>query len=171
LFAAGANAAHGLRRSNRDKQLAVRRVLELSERLGHAWGDAVIAHKCGVSDRMVASVRKANPKLSGSGKRRGKDGKSRRAPKQKVKLGRGSLIRDWRKISGVRRKFTALADRWRSERPDVAAGFEGVLSAIAKVDELMAAKPVAKPEAAAPPPPAGQRKRRIVTATGTGGAS
>lgn len=56
LFAVGANAAHGLRRSNADKRRAVSLLLKDPE--WRAWTDCEIARRCGVSDHMVGMVRR-----------------------------------------------------------------------------------------------------------------
>lgn len=55
LYAVGANARHGLRRTNADKRRAVETLLNDEEWRG--WSDIVVAGKCGVSDRYVAKVR------------------------------------------------------------------------------------------------------------------
>lgn len=55
LFAAGANASHGLRRTNADKRRAVELLLKDQE--WSQWSDREIARQCGVSDRFVSSVR------------------------------------------------------------------------------------------------------------------
>jgi hypothetical protein len=85
LHAAGANAAHGARRTNADKRRAVGALLADPEWLGK--GDAWIAERCAVSDRFVAKLRPSNPNGSGL-KREGRDGKLRRVPKRKGKLSR-----------------------------------------------------------------------------------
>jgi len=56
LFAVGANAAHGLKRSNRDKRTAV---LLLKDPEWSGWSDREIARRCTVSDRFVNGVRAA----------------------------------------------------------------------------------------------------------------
>jgi ParB-like chromosome segregation protein Spo0J len=56
LFAAGANATHGLRRTNDDKRHAVA-VLLADEEWGR-WCDGEIARRCAVTDRFVAKVRR-----------------------------------------------------------------------------------------------------------------
>lgn len=89
LFSVGANATHGLKRSTKDKQKAVRMLLDDEE-----WGvhsDNWIAEKCGVHDGMVASQRAIHPKFkvpdSGTSMRIGKNGvrqpskKARATPK------------------------------------------------------------------------------------------
>jgi len=55
LHAAGANAQHGLRRSNDDKRVAVMRLLTDDE--WSKWSDLEISRRCGVSDRFVNKVR------------------------------------------------------------------------------------------------------------------
>lgn len=56
LFACGANAAHGLRRTNADKRRAVETLLRDAEWV--KWSDGEIARRCAVSDRFVSGVRK-----------------------------------------------------------------------------------------------------------------
>ncbi len=55
LYSVGANATHGLRRSNDDKRRAVSVLLE--DELWGRWSDNQIAKRCGVSHPFVASVR------------------------------------------------------------------------------------------------------------------
>lgn len=57
LHAVGANAAHGLRRTNADKRRAVQMLLDDPECV--QWSDNAIAKACGVSQPFVASVRAA----------------------------------------------------------------------------------------------------------------
>lgn len=78
-YALGANAAHGLRRSNADK----RRSVELALAEWPTLSDREIERICCVSDSLVADVRKAQLPDSGScesEKRTGKDGKLRKLP-------------------------------------------------------------------------------------------
>jgi len=56
LYSVGANAAHGLRRTNYDKRRAVERLLRDEE--WAQWSDREIARKCAVSDRFVNNLRK-----------------------------------------------------------------------------------------------------------------
>lgn len=89
LFAVGANTAHGLRRSNADKQRAVRILLQDAE-----WSqrsDRWIAERCGVSHSMVRDQRAQledssschNDRAPASDSlRQGRDGKLRRTPKK-----------------------------------------------------------------------------------------
>jgi hypothetical protein len=55
LFAVGCNAAHGLKRTNRDKRNAALLLLKDPEWAG--WSDREIARRCMVSDRFVNAVR------------------------------------------------------------------------------------------------------------------
>jgi hypothetical protein len=55
LFAVGANAVHGLRRTNNDKRRAVDVLLRDEE--WSTWSDRAIAQKCGVSHQLVANLR------------------------------------------------------------------------------------------------------------------
>ena len=55
LFAAGANATHGLRRTNADKRRAVERLLRDFE--WRRWSDSAIAMQCGVSHPLVGKMR------------------------------------------------------------------------------------------------------------------
>ncbi|MFN4296777.1 MAG: ParB N-terminal domain-containing protein [Brevundimonas sp.] len=58
LFSVGANAAHGLRRTNDDKRRAVMTLLNDPE--WAAWSDREIGRQCGVGNRFVGDVRKAH---------------------------------------------------------------------------------------------------------------
>lgn len=55
LWSAGANAAHGLRRTNEDKRRAVLRLLEDGE--WGQWSDREIGRRCGVSQPFVSKLR------------------------------------------------------------------------------------------------------------------
>lgn len=55
LYAVGANAAHGLRRTKEDRRKAVLTLLQDAE--WSAWSDREIARRCSVEHRLVASVR------------------------------------------------------------------------------------------------------------------
>ncbi len=57
LYSVKANAIHGLRRTNDDKQRAVRLLLEDEE--WRQWSDREIARQCGVTHPTVAALRKA----------------------------------------------------------------------------------------------------------------
>lgn len=56
LYSVGANAAHGLRRTNADKRRAVNRLVRDHE--WRKWSDREIGRRCGVSGRFVGSIRK-----------------------------------------------------------------------------------------------------------------
>ena len=56
LHAAGANAEHGLRRTNADKRRAVETLLRDEE--WRAWSDAEIGRKCAVNDKTVGNIRR-----------------------------------------------------------------------------------------------------------------
>jgi uncharacterized ParB-like nuclease family protein len=65
LYSVGANADHGIRRTNADKRRAVTRLLS-DEEWGR-WSDRKVADKCAVSDRFVGTVRaELTPNGSGS---------------------------------------------------------------------------------------------------------
>lgn len=55
LFSVGANAEHGLRRTNEDKRRAVMTLLNDEEWSG--WNNSEIARRCGVTDKTVAALR------------------------------------------------------------------------------------------------------------------
>jgi hypothetical protein len=94
LYSVGANAAHGLRRTNADKRRAV--TVLLSDTEWRARSDRWIAEQCGVGHPFVAHVRGqlesdsscdvatgecAEP--AASEKRTGKDGKQRKQPAER----------------------------------------------------------------------------------------
>lgn len=56
LYSAGANATHGLRRSNEDKRRSVMRLLSHTE--WQSWSDREIARRCRVSKTFVNNLRK-----------------------------------------------------------------------------------------------------------------
>lgn len=62
LFSCGANAAHGLRRTNDDKRRAAAKLLEDPE--WAKWSDEEIARHCAVSREFVRRVRKEVAKFS-----------------------------------------------------------------------------------------------------------
>lgn len=57
LYAVGANASHGLRRTNADKHRAVKRLLR--DREWMKWSDREIARRCGVANSFVGRIRKS----------------------------------------------------------------------------------------------------------------
>lgn len=60
MFAAGANVAHGLPRTNADKRRAVEMLLADAD--WHAWSDGQIAKAAGVTDKTVAKYRRDLPR-------------------------------------------------------------------------------------------------------------
>lgn len=64
LYSVGANATHGLRRTNADKRRAVETLLRDEE--WAKWSDREIARRAGVSDRFVNGIRKEMPSANGS---------------------------------------------------------------------------------------------------------
>lgn len=59
LFSVGANAAHGMRRTNEDKRRSVLTLLNDAE--WAKWSDGEIARKCAVSQPFVSKIRPAPP--------------------------------------------------------------------------------------------------------------
>jgi ParB-like nuclease domain len=94
LTAVGANATHGLRRTNADKRRAVE--ILLSDEEWRQWSDREIERVSGVSAKTVAAIRTAtaeilscDPKQANfDDLRRGADGKVRRMPRKKAVLSR-----------------------------------------------------------------------------------
>ena len=74
LHAAGANASHGLRRTNGDKRRAVDVLLRDEE--WSQWSDGEIARRCAVSDRFVASSEGLTRTVQESTLRKGADGRT-----------------------------------------------------------------------------------------------
>lgn len=66
LHSVGANAAHGLRRTNEDKRRAVKTLLSDTE--WAKWSDNAIAKACGVSNHLVDDVKKSLTSFSPSEK-------------------------------------------------------------------------------------------------------
>lgn len=78
MYAAGSNAAHGLRRTNRDKHRAVRMLLDHPTVIREQWSDVRVSVQAGVGTTMVGIVRKEREQELGlppSTERRGQDGK------------------------------------------------------------------------------------------------
>lgn len=59
LYSVGANASHGMRRTNADKRRGVKRLLEDHE--WRSWSNAEIARRCRVGDDLVAELRRETP--------------------------------------------------------------------------------------------------------------
>lgn len=77
LHAAGANANHGLRRTNADKQRAVETLLRDDE--WAQWSDAEIARRCAVDPKTVGNLRRklaATMEIPKSDARKGADGRT-----------------------------------------------------------------------------------------------
>jgi hypothetical protein len=74
LHSVGANAAHGLRRSNEDKRRAVETLLR-DEEWGK-WSNPAVAKACGVSIEFVRQLRPQVATVATSAERTGLDGKS-----------------------------------------------------------------------------------------------
>ncbi len=111
LYAAGANAKHGARRTNKDKRRAVLALLADPEWAGK--GDAWIAERCAVSDRFVAKLRPPTPNRSGL-KREGRDGKVRKVPKRKT---RGRRPNPARAVKVARRGLDGVVRGWPKGEP------------------------------------------------------
>lgn len=84
LYAVGANARHGLRRTNADKRRSVSLMLSDSE--WALWSDRAIADRCGVHHSMVGAVRRDQLADSASSPRLGADGRVRRLPERETGL-------------------------------------------------------------------------------------
>jgi uncharacterized ParB-like nuclease family protein len=80
LYAVGANASHGLRRTNDDKRHSVMMLLRDKEWV--ARSNRWVAEKCGVSDTFVADVKREEVQTDRTSVVTGKDGKSYPAPKK-----------------------------------------------------------------------------------------
>ncbi len=64
LFSVGANAAHGLKRTNADKRRAVETLLRDEEWRG--WSDRKISDVAGVSNKFVGDLRREQPTVNGT---------------------------------------------------------------------------------------------------------
>lgn len=77
LHAAGANASHGLRRTNADKQRAVETLLRDNE--WAAWSNSEIARRCAVDEKTVRTMRaklETTSEVPKSDSRKGADGRT-----------------------------------------------------------------------------------------------
>lgn len=90
LFACGANAAHGLRRTNEDKRIAVCKLL--NDEVWVTWSDNAVAEKCHVTQPFVREVRAqlitviSSPAAKTANEPRiGKDGKKRKPRRKPMK--------------------------------------------------------------------------------------
>lgn len=82
VFAVGANQANGLRRTNADKQMAIRAALSV-ERLS-GMSDRALAELLGVTDKSVSAMRAPAGAELPQLKRKGADGKTYPAPKSQA---------------------------------------------------------------------------------------
>jgi ParB-like chromosome segregation protein Spo0J len=80
-FSVAANQTHGLRRTNADKEKAVKAALQHPK--GAELSDRQIAEYVGVSNTFVGKVRSQLSTVDSSSARTGKDGKKRKLPKKK----------------------------------------------------------------------------------------
>ncbi|MDJ0745114.1 MAG: ParB N-terminal domain-containing protein [Xenococcaceae cyanobacterium MO_167.B27] len=90
LYSCGANATHGLRRSNEDKRRAVLRLLE--DREWSQWSDRSIARRCGVHHKMVGRLRSSLELCSSERKYTTKHGT--KATMKTEKIGKTDLIKE-----------------------------------------------------------------------------
>jgi hypothetical protein len=115
LYAVGANASHGARRSKADRWRAVEMLLR--DPAWNVWSDREIAKQAAVDPKFVAPVRAAlaatlvNPQLT---ERRGADGKVRKVPKAKKKGKRFDAERAAKEAPKVLAK---IAKRWPPGEP------------------------------------------------------
>jgi hypothetical protein len=115
LYAAGANASHGARRTSKDKRQSVSVLLADPE-----WrekSDRWIAEQCAVDHELVGRLRKQLADSASSGPRKGRDGKTRKAPKSKRKGKRGPARNVGKLISRV---LSVLGSRDRWDEPALA---------------------------------------------------
>lgn len=118
VHAAGANAAHGFRRTTADKRRAVALLLAAFPE----WSDRRLAETAQVSDKTVTASRTAEfPQLP----RTGKDGKARKPPK--ARRGRPKAP----PIVRALRPFAVQLERLAKSRPEALADIERVNLAIA----------------------------------------
>jgi hypothetical protein len=113
LFAAGANASHGARRTNKDKRRSV--AVLLTDPEWAAWSDAVIAEKCGVSQPFVSAIRRTTQKDSDRRERRGKDGRLTKGPARKTK-GKRELTQS-RAVRLAQKSLARVTKEWPAAFP------------------------------------------------------
>jgi hypothetical protein len=82
LYSVGANARHGLRRTNADKRRAVEMLLRDAE--WGSWSDQVVAVTCVVSRSFVQKLRPEQPATMAGSARTGLDGKVRKMPEREA---------------------------------------------------------------------------------------
>ncbi len=111
LYAASANASHGLRRTNADKRRAVLLVLGACSK----WSDRRIAEVCGVGNKFVGDVRRQvcsehTPKPSDA------EGESATAPEGSEALDLDATV------ARLTRALQRLLTQWPAERRDELEG-------------------------------------------------
>jgi uncharacterized ParB-like nuclease family protein len=115
LYAVGANASHGARRTKADRWRAVEMLLR--DPAWAIWSDREIAKQAAVDPKFVAPVRASlaptvdNPQLT---ERKGADGKVRKAPKPKK--GRKAFD-SARAAKEASKELAAIAKRWPPGEP------------------------------------------------------
>lgn len=117
--ALGANQAHGIRRTNEDKQSAIRAAFALMDRRGEEWSDGLIAEKCGVSRPTVANWRERNrgnmQSLHVGAKRIGRDGRVRKAtydrPLSALEMHVAAIDRVFREFTEVSEALDEIRER------------------------------------------------------------
>lgn len=115
LYSIGANATHGLRRTNADK----RHCVELALAEWPRWSDRRIAKACGVDDKTVGAVRSGStaeiPQFQEPAKRIGKDGKERVMP-EKPSFRRAAPASDHASIAIMQLELIGKDDIHRGEQ-------------------------------------------------------
>jgi len=89
LFAVGANATHGLRRTNKDKRRAVEILLKDEEWC--EWSNVRMAKLCAVSDELVRKLRSSLPTVGSDGVRRFKTKHGNESTMQTGNIGKPSV--------------------------------------------------------------------------------
>ena len=114
LFAVGANASHGARRTKADRWRAVEMLLR--DPAWAVWSDREIAKQAAVDPKFVGPVRASlaptvdNPQLT---ERKGADGKVRKVTKRK----KGKPFNAVRVAKAAPKALAAIAKRWPKDEP------------------------------------------------------
>ena len=114
LYAVGANASHGARRTKADRWRAVEMLLR--DPAWAVWSDREIAKQAAVDHKFVAPVRAS---LAGTGaepqltERKGADGKIRKVPKRK----KGKRFDAGRAAKTAPKVLAAIVQRWPKDEP------------------------------------------------------
>ena len=114
FYACSANASHGLRRTNEDKRKAVTTMLEDAEWGG--WSNVTIAEHCGVSERLVRSLR---PDRSENTQRRYLTKHGTEATMNTSRIG-GASVRDHQPEPAPEDTTPTREERWETEYPEFA---------------------------------------------------